>query len=412
MVAGDFLRVNRELLQRLGNGDVAGYMSEGIERVESIVRSLLSQFRASIAASGRVGGVLGSAMRKVSPLGLHAFMFHDERLLRRVLEAPYARPHEPALAERLGMPVEDMRECLRYVFETRSLRHVLRMVGEDGGDDIAEGCNAYRRLGLAVPHMGFILKSDPGVEGSPGGVSYTALTPWVLSIIYAMATGSLGAGSVAVVGASVGRGKTTTIYYTLRSVLELLGHPDPGDAASKLILLDPFEFLDVAQGLAERGEKAVVTVVDNASALFPKQWSRIGGLQRFFVSMNAVIDMIRSMSAVTIFVANAPNELASFVRNIATMRVVGEEADVKPYTATIFTWRTVKLRVGQREEELVKREKLASVYVYPLLKLPSNLYRHDLEVKQEVNRRELIKALEAAREALLAQEGKKGSGRG
>ena len=397
----DFFVVNREVWERLKT-DVD--LVTQTRRIDYVYKKLVSQFKAAVATGSEVGGTLGSAMRKVSPLGLHAFMFHDREFFYRALKAPHAKPYEHAMAEMLRIPIRDLRECLRYVFETQALRPLVSFT-DDEGEDIAGECTRYRRLGLAVPHIGFIISENPGLRGSPGGVSYTALTPWVLSIIYAMATGSLGAGSVAVVGASVGRGKTTTLYYVLRSVLNVLGHPEPDSAASKLIFIDPFKFVDVAQELVGRGEKAAILVVDNASALFPKHWVRLGGgWSRFYTHMNTLINMIRSMSAVTIFVANNPGELSSFVRNAATTNIAGAEADIKPFTATIFTWKAAKLRVSQREEELVKREKLASVYVYPLLKMPNNLYKHDLEVKMEVNKRELAQALQALKEELARGE--------
>jgi len=397
----DFFSVNSDIWGLVG---VDSQIYDHARRIDFVYKKLISQFKAAIATGSDVGGTLGSAILKVSPLGLHAFMFHDREFLERALKAPHAKPYEHMLANSLRLSIRDLRECLWHVFETYALRPLVSFT-DDEGEDIAGECNRYRRLGLAVAHIGFIIRENPGLMGSPGGVSYTALTPWILATIYAMAEGSIGAGSIATIGAPVGRGKTTTLYYVLRSVLNVLGHPEPDSAASKLIFIDPFKFVDVAQELINRGEKAAILVVDNASALFPKHWVRLGGgWSRFYTHMNILINMIRSLSAVTIFVANNPGELSSFVRNAATTNIAGAEADIKPFTATIFTWKAAKLRVSQREEELVKREKLASVYVYPLLKMPNNLYKHDLEVKMEVNRRELAQALQALKEELARGE--------
>jgi hypothetical protein len=111
-----------------------------------------------------------------------------------------------------------------------------------------------------------------------------------------------------------------------------------------------------------------------------------GAASRLFLSANALIDLIRGVSGATIFVANAPDELASFVRRASTLNIRGVDLDIRSYSATLFTERAEILAPSEKEgrQKLVRSvEKPAAAYVYPLLKLPPTLYVKDLQVKKE-----------------------------
>ena len=390
----EFLSVNRELVRRAEAE--AGRLADAVRRVESLSREVTAQFRKAIFAGGRIGEgrpVLGSAVKRATFLGAHAFMFHDGRLLDRALESSHSE-HEKELSDLLGFKhTEDMRACLRYVFETLGVKQVLSF--ESSNLDSTRECEDYRRLGIGLSHLGLILRENPGIPGSPRAVSITPLVPWILRAIVNFARGDIGAGHIGSIEASIGRGKTTTIYYVIRSVLNLLGHPDPDGATQMLIILDPVEFIEVSEYLAERREKVALSVVDNASIILPKQWASYGGeLRKFFLKANTMISVIRGLCAVNIFVANAPGELASFVRNATVIRVEGEAFDQDSLLVSVFTMRKTGVRVTANtgEEKLIKKERLAAVYVHPFLKLPEPLYHRDMTAKLETIRKELKEA--------------------
>ena len=395
----EFLSVNRELMRRAEKE--AGRLAGAVRRIESLTRELVAQFRKAIFAGGHIAEgrpVLGTAVKRATFLGVHAFMFHDVRLLDRALESSPSE-HEKELSDLLGFKhTEDMRACLRYVFETLGVKQVLSF--ESSNLDATRECEAYMKLGMAQPHLGLILRENPDIPGSPRAVSINPLVPWILRAIVNFARGDIGAGYIASVEASIGRGKTTTTYYTIRSVLNLLGHPDPDGATQRLIILDPVEFIEVSESLAERREKVALSVVDNASIILPKQWASYGGeLRKFFLRANTMVSVIRGLCAVNIFVANAPGELASFVRNATIVRFEGEALDQDSLLVTAYVLRRAGIRVtaSTGEEKLIKKERLATVYVYPFLKLPEPLYYKDITAKLETVRKELKEAEKIAK---------------
>ena len=352
-------------------------------------------FRAFAAYANYVSAsnqVLPKALVSDAVVGLHAVTNLDHGfLLKAVAEA--SSPTVRNLGRLLKMDPGDMLDCLE-----ESLRTL-----ETTGHPTDRKCLDYWSRGAFLAHVGAGL-TDAGVsEGLPAPVVLNALMPWILGVVKDIAYGSEAAGSIAVLGASIGQGKTTTLYYTFTSVLKLLGTPEPKATASKLILLDPRDFLDALQLVLEAGEKIPLLAVDNASVLFPKHWVRMGGeWARYFHRMNTVVDLLRSVCGVAIFVANAPDELASFVRNVATLNIRGVPYRHRLYSVTVFTYRRAGLvmRYGVDEEVLRTKQQISSVYAFPLLKLPPGMYLRDLESKREVTRSELAKAVESLRSAL------------
>jgi hypothetical protein len=361
-----------------------GYM---YELVSSVFRASAAFLRELVSRAPSL-----SHLPKASLLGLHALMYQGMELVARLMREDHTW-EEKHLADAFGLSVEGLRECM---FETFQLC-AMHMGRPTWWKHYRERCSAYWKRGAILPHLGALLLSvsDNPPEPAPRLICSNALVPWILGVIRDMSTGSVGAGAIGVVGASIGRGKTTTLYYTLRSAIYSIApelSPEELDRlVSSLMLLDAEDFIEALEALAEAGVKAPVLVVDNASVLFPKQWASFGGeVRRFFLRMNTVIDLLRGVCGAVIFVANAPGELASFVRNVATINISGrEEPGIKTYSVTVFTWKRPTLRVREGEEAVRMKERIASVYVYPLLKLPQELYSRDLRVKVEVIKRTL-----------------------
>jgi hypothetical protein len=375
-----------------GVGRVARQIGHAYDR-------LMMVFRASTAFTSEIASKIPRLkhLPRISLLGLYALMYHDHTLLSELLKAD-PEWDELTLAESFGFSVEDLRDCL-----TQSYMALSYHVGIESWRRLLEDkCVTYWKRGTVLSHIGSLLihNGEKPPNAPPRLICVNALVPWILSVLRDLSTGSLGAGSIAVVGASIGRGKTTTLYYSLRSALYALNpgtvKPTPkqpetmadirtevDDIIPYLMLFNPEDFLDAIRALADSGVKAPIIVVDNASILFPKQWIKATGeLHKFYLNMNTVIDLLRGVCGATIFVANAPNELASFIRNAATINITGrEEPGIKTYSVTIYTWKRPTLRIREEEELVKMRERIASIYVYPLLKLPQEIYKLDLKVK-------------------------------
>jgi len=392
-----FLSVNRDLWRLVEKQDVR--LSDVIRELEYRRGWLTARFRSGVYLANRIQEVYpaqGRLLSKYAPLGLHALMFHDELLVQRAVNSTGDKATEIALAEFFGAKWEDLRECLLATAKLfRRTSHQLR----EELDRLSRICSEYNRLGAFIPHLGVLIASDQSIEGSPRSIAFSKLVPWLLDVVYNVVTGSEAAGSIGVMGAPIGSGKTTTMYYVLRSIANILGHPEPDRVASNLILLDPEDFLVAMDELASRGEKALITVVDNSSTLFPKYWYTVGGeLRAFYLRLHKSITIIRSLSTATIFIANAAGEIASFIRNMARVNISGEQLSIPTYNVTIFTMKEAGVRLTEKEDELVKRERIASVYAYPLLKLPKHMYNYDLNLKKEINRRVIAEAVKIYKE--------------
>jgi len=406
----EFIRANKRVWEFIENSRIG---IPRLTRIHGHMYELVSSiFRASVSFTRELVSKIPSLshLPRASLLGLHAVMYQYITLVLDLVRED-TTTEERYLAEVLGMSVDDLRNCLLETFKlvTQHMERATRW------DYYREACSAYWKRGALLPHLGALLinTSENPPEPAPRPICVNALVPWILGVIRDLTTGSIGAGAIGILGASIGRGKTTTIYYTLRTILYSL-NPTPGktssrapgvseeidELVSKLILLDAEDFLDTLQALSDLGVKAPILVVDNASVLFPKQWIKYGGtLHKFFLNMNTVIDLLRGVCGAVIFVANAPGELASFIRNTATLNISGrEETGIKTYSVTVYTWKRPTLRIRSGEETVRMKEKIASVYAYPLLKLPQEIYKKDLQVKVEIIKRKTLEATKTLRE--------------
>jgi hypothetical protein len=400
-IAEDFLRANREVwsLVEKHMEDPSG-IAKAVKIYGYIYDLLVNSFAVSNALAKDMSRFMNTPVehvKKLSTLGLHIAMFQSRKFVNTLISEVGVKSNEIELGKAIGLQPDAMRECLEHCFDS-VLKATLPSLKE---------CRTYWQRGAFLPHLGALAFaiSDKPPPGDPRIDVANALVPWVLGIARDIMTGSHGAGSIAVFGASIGQGKTSTIYYTLRAVLFILGHPEPDRVVPSLITLDMEEFLEVMSALADSDEKAVIIVVDNASIIFPKQWHRYGGtLHRFFLEANKLIDMLRGKCGATIFVANAPDELASFIRNAATMNIRGREIDVKSYKVTVFTWKKTRLVSMGEESKLKQIEQPASIYAYPFLKLPPYMYVKDLNVKKKAFAESIGKALKEIRESQVKEE--------
>jgi len=404
-VAEDFLRANREVWSLVEKHMDPSRIMKAVKIYGYKYDLLVNSFTVSNALAKDMSHFMNTPVehvKKLSTIGLHIAMFQSRKFINALIsEAGAPKSNEIELGKAIGLQPDAMRECLEHCFDS-VLNATLPTMKE---------CRAYWQRGAFLPHIGALALavSDKPPPGDPRIDVVNALVPWVLGIARDIMTGSHGAGSIAVFGASIGQGKTSTLYYTLRAVLFILGHPEPDRIVPNLITLDMEDFLEVMSALAESDEKAMIIVVDNASIIFPKQWHRYGGtLHRFFLEANKLIDMLRGKCGATIFVANAPDELASFVRNAATMNIRGREVDVRSYKVTVFTWKKTRLVSMGEESRLKQVEQPASIYVYPFLKLPLFMYTKDLKVKKKAFAESVSRLLKETKEKLETQSKKAG----
>jgi hypothetical protein len=232
---------------------------------------------------------------------------------------------------------------------------------------------------------------------------FNQLVKWFLEVMRNIAYGSTGAGEIGVFGAHIGRGKTTTVFYSLKTALMTLGFSEEKaeEYASKLIILDPDLTLDVLDAIVDSGVKVPFLIIDNASSSFPKHWVQLGGsLMRRLIRFNKILANIRALSGITLFIPNGPNEVASFIRSFSTLRIRGYKIDYIKFDGSVFEIDKEVPALGV-DENVVKTNIIASIFIYPLIKMPDRMYNMDQEIKVVVSRHEV----EAIKTDKVAEEG-------
>jgi hypothetical protein len=218
-----------------------------------------------------------------------------------------------------------------------------------------------------------------------------------------IAYGSTGAGEIGVFGAYIGRGKTTTVFYSLKTALIAIGFSEEKaeEYASKLIILDPDLTLDVLDAIVDSDVKVPFLIIDNASSAFPKHWIQIGGSQmKRLIRFNKILANIRALSGITLFIPNGPNEVSSFIRSFSTLRIRGYKIDYIKFDGSVFETDKEVLSLSV-DENVVKTNIVASIFIYPLIKMPDRMYKVDQEAKKIVSKHE-VKAMKTEK---VAEEG-------
>jgi hypothetical protein len=306
--------------------------------------------------------------------------------------------------------VEEARTCLQTFFYDMLLK---RMGSYASYKNVPE-CTKYYQSGVMPAHLGVLIHETRRVDiGSISRVRefvYNQIVTWFLEVMRNISYGSMGAGEIGMFGAHVGRGKTTTVFYSIKSALMSIGFDESKaeEYASKLIILDPDLTLDVMEAILLNETKVPFLIIDNASSAFPKHWVQLGGnLMKRYIRFNKILANIRALSGITLFIPNAPTELASFIRSASTLRIKGYKINYVKFDGSVFE---LDKEVPSTEigKNVTKADIIASIFIYPLLKLPEQMYNLDREEKTIVSRHEIeaIKSEERSARANTPEEEK------
>ena len=342
-------------------------------------------------------------------IGYHILAYHAPETVDSIIENAVDCNRELLLADNLGMKVEEMRRCLVAVVEmfnnqVTPLNPPKAIPGE---------CSIYVKNGVFLFHLGILascVEDYDRVQIAPRDIVYNSLLYGVLNDLAALKKAP-GAGGIFTVQATIGRGKTTLVYHTLRSLLRILGasEAEADKIAKSLIILDSEEFLNVAEEVIERKIKVPVMIVDNASDVLTKYWTMYSGeMRKRYFRINRMFNSLRDMTSVMILIANAKDDLASFVRKKTTIDLVGYPVEHPGFIITVFVKPSAQLARSIRhhhiEERVIGVHGVDTVFVYPLLRLPGDLYKKDMEVKHAILE-QVVRELRELREKQGGEEG-------
>ena len=391
----EFLRINNAIMNK-----IMSTKPRDIVRWYTIINKGNMNIRIQLFLSKKLASltsdvVLKEAIHRRAYIGACAMMYMHPRFIdeltseaEKILLTPTSMLNEEKITKIAELKsYTDARECLRFFF------HEL-VSGRPLNPKLMPLCEKYYNSGIMLPHLGLLIhdsqRIDVGSIAHVREIAYNYLVTWFLGVIRDISYGSLGAGEIGTFGAHVGRGKTTTVFHSLRTALMSIGFDQrqAEEYSSKLIIFDPELTLDVIDSILTNEVKVPFLIIDNASSAFPRHWIQIGGdLMKRFLKFNRILANIRALSGITLFIPNAPDEIASFIRNASTLRVKGFKIDYPKLVATVFKWDKPALSI--KSDEIVTSSTIVSIFIYPLLKLPEKVYELDQKEKNKVARKEV-----------------------
>ncbi|MEM0458966.1 MAG: hypothetical protein QXZ31_03785 [Thermofilaceae archaeon] len=189
-----------------------------------------------------------------------------------------------------------------------------------------------------------------------------------------------------------GSGKTTLVYWSLYSVLWLLGyrHREIERTIRSLWVTSLDEYLavqKVATKLAEEGLALPFVVVEDAGVILSKYLAVpyiSGKLVKAVYELQRSEQISREGACSVIYLAH-PESVLKGIRTVADLRVVGYFEDYPPYRYTV--WLAVKGHLKSRHAHDV------FATVHPVLRVPDHLFTEWTKKKLET-RTKLIEAVE------------------
>jgi len=392
----EFLRVNSIVMERIKQTPVE-IITKWIENMNRGNSAILKQInQTKIVASRSKDTAIKELVVRRAYIGACALMYmHPWFIDELVSEAEvvrYSLLDERKIVQAVGMKsIEDARNCLKtFFYELLAYK-----MSNNLSFSYVPECFEYYKSGMLLPHLGVLIHDSRRIDvGSISRVReyvYNRLVTWFLEVIRNIAYGSAGAGEIGVFGAHIGRGKTTTVFYSLKTVLMAIGFSaeKAEEYASKLIILDPDLTLDVLDSVVNNGVKVPFLIIDNASSAFPKHWVQFGGsLTKRLIRFNKILANIRALSGITLFIPNGPNEVASFIRSFSTLRIRGYKIDYIKFDGSVFEMNK-EIPSLSMDENVVKTNIIASIFIYPLIKMPNRIYNLDQEIKMTVSKHEI-----------------------
>lgn len=408
MDVSEFLRVNNIVMERIKQTpvEIITKWIENISKGNTTILSQINQVKSIVNQSKDIA--LKEKVVRRAYIGACALMYMHPRFVDELVsEAEVVSQglfNEKRIVQATNLKsVEDARNCLRTFFYEMT---VSKKMNNNLSFSYVQECFDYYESGLLLPHLGVLIHDTRRVDiGSIARVRefvFNQLVKWFLEVMRNIAYGSTGAGEIGVFGAHIGRGKTTTVFYSLKTALMAIGFSEEKaeEYASKLIILDPDLTMDVLDAIVDGGVKVPFLIIDNASSAFPKHWIQQGGsLMKRLIRFNKILANIRALSGITLFIPNGPNEVASFIRSYSTLRIKGYKIDYIKFDGSVFEMDKEVLSLSV-DENVVKTNIVASIFIYPLIKMPDRMYNVDREIKVAVSKHEV----EAMKTEKVAEE--------
>jgi len=242
--------------------------------------------------------------------------------------------------------------------------------------------------------LGAIIHEMILMDTPPEAIQYpiTPLSAEIVSNILSWRQQSSKLGLQLVEG-NLGMGKTTYVFMSVLGALRLLMDAPPVGWETRLAPLiylrsldDLIDVLDYFNDPYNRDLYIPLMVIEDASSTLPKYWAWEG--KETITKMKKVHELLinlRSRFANLIMVANAYNSLASFARELVHIRYSAINVDVGLVRHTLFAH-----NISRSRNPLLwgwSALRLMGAIIYPLNKLPPEVYRRDLELKNKAMRR-------------------------
>jgi len=187
---------------------------------------------------------------------------------------------------------------------------------------------------------------------------------------------------------NLGMGKSTYVFMSIMGMLRLImGAPPVGwesRVAPLMYLRSTDDLVDVLEHFNDPYNRDLyipLFVIEDASATLPKYWIWEGKeVVNKMKKIHELLVNLRGRFANLIVISNSLNDLASFIRNIAHVRYSSISMDVGLVRHTLFAH-----NISRSRNPLLwgwRSLKLMGSVVYPLNKLPREVYEADLAFKR------------------------------
>jgi len=252
--------------------------------------------------------------------------------------------------------------------------------------DVSDACGKLRSWPAVVALLGAAVYEMTLNETVPSTTRYP-ITPFAVELAGNIINWSKGSMSLSyyTIEGPLGCGKSTFLYYSILGALRIITGAPPVEFENRLWSLLGVrrveELIEVLRYYSKLPEEVYVPilVVEDASHVLPKYWVWRG--KQFVEKMQELHDLLvnlRSRTANLVFIANSVDSLASFVREMATIRLRPFDRSVGAVKHTVFYH-----AVGNRDL-LLKGLRALRIYgavAYPLVRLPDEIYELDRRSK-------------------------------
>jgi len=393
-VVSEGIRLNNDIARLAERAGAS--VADNINRVRKANNYLNGLYKNSWIESIQGADALGPLYRYGSDLGaryawlgITSSLYLSRAGFKQILDYINKLPSHSG-AKAMAELMHDPYKCLE------SLEPIIERVDSEGfasfielrGDNIRLYCGKFREAYSVYTFLGMIVNEMVLNDQPPEAIKYpiTALSAEITANLISWRDRSSRLGFQLVEG-NLGLGKSTYVFMSILGAIRLLmGAPPVGwetRIAPLMYMRSINDLIDVLEYFNDPYNKDLyipLLVIEDASSTLPKYWAWEG--RETIKKMKRVHELLinlRSRFANLIMIANSINSLASFARELMHIRYSAISMDVGMARHTVFVhntkgrnpflwgWRSLKL--------------MGSV-VYPLNKLPREVYEADLAYKR------------------------------